>query len=387
MTPVTATASTAVIREQVKDLKRQLNDQRKETADLKLKLAEDPTPTVAQQLARSANAETSLQNAIEELRDEEQEMLKRMDNGSGAGAVDLSGLLGDRLSDPSFMADLARRVHTTQRIDVDLGDVDREVAMGWTGSRLAQVPAVLAPTPGMRQVATDRIVSPMVPTRWIDMIASFPLDAPSFLYAREVSAPGAPAPTAPLAIKPQIGFTYEDVEAVPATVAGWLKMARQTGADQPMLWSHVGTRLPQRVRDAIEYESLSGTGAVSDQTGKPGIVGLLNTSGVAQETVAAGGLVADQIIEAIADVLMVGATPNVCALHPRDWAALMTTKAQGSGEYVCIAVSGHRAADLERHPGARRRDPSGPDPRRRHQRADVAVARGREHPDLRQRRR
>ena len=48
----------------------------------------------------------------------------------------------------------------------------------------------------------------------------------------------------------------------------------------------------------------------------------------------AGAMVPDAIIEAIVDVLMIGAVPNVCALHPRDWGALVSGKSAGSGDYL-----------------------------------------------------
>lgn len=48
----------------------------------------------------------------------------------------------------------------------------------------------------------------------------------------------------------------------------------------------------------------------------------------------AGELVPDAIIDAITTTLVIGAVPNVCALNPVDWAALLKTKSAGSQEYV-----------------------------------------------------
>lgn len=323
---------TADVRQQLRDLRGRLKEQRDETATLRERFAEDGSRASSQQLARSVNAEADIKAEIEELQSQERGLLKQLSGGNG---VDASGPLGEQLADPGFAGELAKLATNTARIgDLSLGDIDRETCMGWTGRALA-ANGLVTPTPGMTQSQLQRVVPlPTAPPRFLDLVPSTSLESGSFAYAQEVSASGGPAPTVPMAVKPSVDFSYQDAEANPATIAGWVKIARQTLADVPTLAAVIQTRLLARTQLALETEVLSGDGSVSDRTGKPGIVGLLGTTGVAVVTPTGSEPVPDSIIDAITDVLMVGAVPNVCAINPRDWATLLKTKSSGSGEYV-----------------------------------------------------
>ncbi len=325
--------TTRDVRAQLSQLRKQQTAQRYETARLREQFADTGSREDSLAVAKSVNAEADLKNEIEDLQGQERQMLAQQ--GSGVDGVNVNGPLGEQLADPAFAGELAKLGHTSARIgDLSLGDLDRETCIGWTGRALAQT-GLVTPTAGMTQAQLSRVIPlPTPPPRFSDLVPSAPLEAPSFAFAQETASTGGPAPTAPMALKPAVDFSYVDAEATPGTIAGWVKIARQTLSDVPALADVIQRRLLTRTQLALEHEILSGDGSVSDRTGKPGIVGLLATTGLASVTPDAGDLVPDSIIDAIVDTLMIGAVPNVCAINPRDWSTLLKTKSAGSQEYI-----------------------------------------------------
>ena len=328
---VTAPVSTANVRRQLGDLRQRLAEQRAETARLRENFADDGSHDTSRQLARSLNVEAALKAEIEDLRAQEQSIL-----GQYGGGFNGTSTLGDRLADAAFMGELAKMAHSTARLgDVPIGEIAREDVMAWIGRNLAAATGTVTPTPGMGQVAVTRVVPyPTPETTFISLIPTQPLDAPSMAYAQEVRAAGGPAPTPPGAIKPAVDLSYVDAEATPETIAGYTKVQRQTLSDVPTLQTVIETRLTDALRTALEAEVISGDGAVSDQPGKPGIVGLLNTSGIAAPPITGGTPLLDAIRKAKTAVRTVGGVPNFVAINEADAEAIELTKSTGSGEYV-----------------------------------------------------
>lgn len=325
------TPSTRDVRAHLAEMRKRRTEQRRETASLRERAAEDPSHAAATLVVKSRNAEDELTAQIENLEAKERAMLGQI--GRGVSGVDVTGPIGEQFADPAFAQSLERLSGGSSRIvDVSLGEIDRETLMGWTGRALA---AGFAPTPGMGQAGMAEVVPLQAPpTTFLDLLPSFPLEASSYPFVQRLSGGVKPAPTAPEATKPQIDANYQDAEATPATIAGFIKVPRQSLADVVGLAAEVQTDLVRETRTALETELMSGTGAVSDRTGKPGIVGLLNTTGVAAVAQQTGEQVADALLDAIVDALVIGARPNVIAMNPTDWATLLKSKSSGSGEYV-----------------------------------------------------
>ena len=237
-------STTSAVREQLRGLRERLAQQRRQVAMLREEFAEDPTREASSRLAQSVNGRDELQQQIERLQEQEKEMLGQIDHhANGAEAV---GSVGEQLADPAFAAELAKYAHTSARMgDVTLGEVDRSMLVGWTGKSLAQT-GVITPTSGMTQTAMQRIVPlPTAPPSFLDLVASrLPSIFRAFRSCRRCRRPApGPAPTAPMALKPAVSFEYQDAEATPATIAGYVKIARQTLADVPMLSAIVERRL------------------------------------------------------------------------------------------------------------------------------------------------
>jgi hypothetical protein len=265
-----------------------------------------------------------------ELRDEEATYLGLIGQGApnGDGGSALS-----RLDDPDFRRHLSSLAFSSAHFEETVAQYSPEEVAGWTG-RSIQAASVAPPTPGMLQGPFQRVVPfPTAPTSFLDLVPTMVMEYPSFPYAQETLPTTQPAVTAPGAAKTAVDFLYNDAEASPETIAGYIKQNRQTLADVGMLGGLIQTRLMTRLLHVLETQVLSGTGSVSDRTGKSGIVGLLNTTGVAAIAPTAGDVSPDHILDAIVSVLVAGAQPNVVALNPSDWATQLKGKATGSGEY------------------------------------------------------
>ncbi len=303
------------------------------------------SPEVGRRLAQAVNTQAELHAQIEELAERRRALLHQA--SPGGGAVNLSAPLAEQLADPTFTGELARLANSRTRIgDMVLGEVPREEVIAWSGGALGGLGGIRADTTtypvdaslGMTGAPLQRTIPLLQPQpRFLDLVPSMGMEWPSFPYAQEVAVPqpqgGGPAPTVPLALKPEVEFQFQDAIANPVTIAGFTKMARQAIMDVPMLASVLQNRLMFKTRQALEAQVLSGTGEVSDRTGQPGIIGLLNTPGVATISVESGENDIDAVLDAVTNAMIAGANPNAIALNPLDWAAMLKEKSAGSGEY------------------------------------------------------
>lgn len=255
-------------------------------------------------------------------------------NRNASGSTDLVVF-----NDPEFkreIRDVATSTSRSKRCDIELAHFPPETVASWTGKSLAAAP-VAPPTPGMEQPAMTRMVPyPTPPTSFLDVVPSATTERPADLFGQEVSTGAGPAPAAPGSVKPLVGLEYVDVEATSETIAGYMKMNRQTLDDIAGLQQMAQYRMMTFLRQELEHEVLVGTGAVSDITGKAGIVGVLNQTGLGSVPVGSGTgwLPPDDILDGIVTCLVSGARPNIVVMNHVDWATLMKTKSAGSGEYL-----------------------------------------------------
>ncbi len=332
-------------RQRAAELRDQLKAQQDRVGRLRMEFAESGSQVTLTRVTEEVNKFDRLKGELGDIEAAERQMLGTLGDSlvggapSGSFKVDPTGPMADQLGNPEFADVMARMAHTSAHIgDVQIGAIPREHVAQWTGRSLAAGNGgLVVPTSGMSQGPFDRTV-PLLqpPTTFLDLVGSVTMDYPSVPYAQEIPVPGGsgPAPTAPGAIKPGVDFAYQDAEANPATIAGWVKINRQTLADVLQLGAIIQNRLMFRTRQALEREVLSGDGSVSDRTGKPGIVGLLETTGIASLDQAADEMLPDALIDGITTLLVSGAQPNVIAMNPLDRAALLKTKSGGSIEYV-----------------------------------------------------
>lgn len=294
--------------------------------------APDTSSPGFKRLSRAVERLEEINKEFEQVEKEENDLVFG-GNGNGNGA---SGTTLAVFNDPDFRRELASYANKSGQFNLTLANFDPGTVASWTGKSLAA--ATAPPTSGMDQPAMTRMVPyPTPPTSFLDVVPSTTTERPSTLFGQEQPATGTgPAPAAPGSVKPIIGLEYLDVEATSETIAGYMKMDRQSLDDIVGLQQMAQNRMMTLLRQELEREVLSGDGSVSDVTGKAGMVGLLNQTGLGSVPVGsgAGWLPPDDILDAIVTCLVSGARPNIVVMNQVDWASLMKTKASGSGEYV-----------------------------------------------------
>jgi HK97 family phage major capsid protein len=169
------------------------------------------------------------------------------------------------------------------------------------------------------------------PLRFLDLIPTGTTDSNSIEYVQVQAIPGTTGPVAEGAVKPEAGLTLGDAVAPVRTIAGWIKVNRQSMDDAAGLATLINTLLPYDVRRKIENQVLAGDGTGQNLTG------ILNQTGLGAPTFVAGDNPADAILRAMTVVILSDADPNFVAAHPLTWQdILLMREDQGArtGQYL-----------------------------------------------------
>lgn len=207
-----------------------------------------------------------------------------------------------------------------------LGEVvSREAFKAALGS--ADVGNLIAPQDmGFRQL-------PLRPLRLLDLLPVGNTASPSIDYVQEVSTVVGAAEVAEGALKPEIGVDFVDASASVRTIAGWIKINKQTLADAPVLRGFIDTRLRYKVRQRLEAQVLAGDGAGNN------IRGILNITGVQAPAPVVGESGIDALHHGIVAVQLADHEPSFIGLHPLDWEPIRLQRddsgaAAGTGGYL-----------------------------------------------------
>ena len=340
------TLTTRDVRAQLADLRGQRRTAEDTLAEARTTFSDEGTQTALSQVTRAQNALDSIRSQITDLEEQQRGVLGRIVRNGGIGE-NVAGLgggsLAERFRDPGYAAEMRALASSTAAIppgSLRLADVQPHEVAAWTGRLLAESNGNGAA--GLTTVSPDVGLGAIVqlPTRqarFLDVVPSRVLDQSGTVeYIREVAGDGGPAPVELMQIKPAIGLDFEDAEAVPTTIAGWTKVSRLWLSDFDQLDAAIRGRLMALTGLALETEVLSGDGTVSDRTGKPGLVGLLNTTGLGEVQAAgdSGPEWLQAILQGRVTVEASGGQANFAALNLQDWATLMATTTSGSGEFL-----------------------------------------------------
>lgn len=220
---------------------------------------------------------------------------------------------------------------------VDIGEVaDRDLVGAYLSGRVAAGPLPAA-TPGpigtfAGGVPVDYrgIVPPMLqPLSLLDLIPTGTTDSNTVDYVQVTGLPLGAAETAELALKPELGFATSDQQAPVRTIAGWIKLARQALADIAGLGTFINTQIPYAVRYRLLQQLVGGDGSGVN------LKGIYNTTGVLAPAHTVNFNAADDVLNAVTQILLSGAEPNFVAMHPVDYQTLALTKST-TGNYIYV---------------------------------------------------
>lgn len=323
-----------------KDLRIRLQAAHEKVSNLRLNAGEGGVSY--RDAAEAANERDRLVMEMNDLDAGRQALLGHLSpNGPARGAAndfDPNGVMADQFQDPAFAEMMNRLAGTSTRIpQQEIGQIPREDLVGMTGGALqASTGGIVTPTPGM---GGGTYPGPFVPllqpqNTILGLIPSGTTDAASFPYVQEIPSSGdpGPAPVAPGTTKPAAGIAYQDAVAHVSTIAGWVKLNKQSAQDSAQLQPAIQSRLLFKLLQNVLNQVIAGTGSVSDVTGQPGLTGLLATSNILTVD-GAGKPEADAILNGIAACLTLGAAPNLVVLSIADWVKLLQTKTT-TGEYI-----------------------------------------------------
>jgi hypothetical protein len=323
--------------DRLRDLRRQLADQRKESARAREELASDPTPENSMSLARSLNAEAEQKAVIEDLEaGHKVDMRRRYSTNGGAGGI--SGELEASFTrDPGTLEELQSLVSSGTRFgEFNLGQfMSRDRLMtrfgsiardDWRSGRMAADPTVsesalsrLGPYQGIvSQLRRELTLMDLIPTAT--------MEGNSFIATTEGGSFAGAAETAELQLAPDADITLTDFTVYARRITAYFKCAREVLDDVPGLADTLDRRLIYGVQLRIENQLLNGDG-----TGE-NLLGILNTTGIGAPASGSGDTAnMDLVANGIANVRASNAIPTGVVMNPHDAIAAAKAKASTSG--------------------------------------------------------
>lgn len=153
------------------------------------------------------------------------------------------------------------------------------------------------------------------------------LTAPSITYYVEKLKEGAFEAVAEGGLKPQLHYTYDQVNDALTKIAGRIKINDEMAEDLPFLVSEINGRLLYDLVMFEEQQLLNGSGTA------PQLRGLLNRAGVQTESAANNTDNADAIFRALTKVqTATGLTADGIVINPLDYQSLRLSK-DANGQY------------------------------------------------------
>lgn len=200
---------------------------------------------------------------------------------------------------------LERAAKTSGRFgQIDLGAIaSREAMAAEIGS---------GDVAGLIQPDRRGLVQPIYrPLRLLDVLPSGTTNSNLVEYVQVTELPEDAAETSEGRLKPEESLGLEDADAPIRTIAGWLKVRKQTLADAAGLQSLIDTSLRYDVRRRLEAQVIAGDGSGEN------IQGILETPNVLEPSVS--GSDADRVHQGITAVRLANLEPSVVILNPLDW--------------------------------------------------------------------
>jgi HK97 family phage major capsid protein len=184
-----------------------------------------------------------------------------------------------------------------------------------------QLPAQLMP----------QVLGPIHENRLLDRLPVQPTTAASIEYIRHTSTTGAAAVVAEGAVKPELVFNIDQLEARPQKIAAHTAVSYEILSDWAPFVGYVQGELFREIIDTENGELLNGAGTTGH------LSGLLHTSGILTHAVdTANDEMPLDAIELSIATMRVGAAlaePDLLVLNPLTWSAIRRSK-DSQGRYL-----------------------------------------------------
>lgn len=166
---------------------------------------------------------------------------------------------------------------------------------------------------GLIQPDRRGLIPPLFrPLTLLDLLPSGTTDSNLIEYVQATTLPSAAAETAPGAAKPEQALGFTDASAAVRTIAGWIKVRKQTLADAAGLRAFIDQTLRYDVLRRLEGQVLAGDGIGQN------IRGILNTTGILDAPGALGESEADLLHHGIVALQLANHIPGAIVLNPLD---------------------------------------------------------------------
>lgn len=169
-------------------------------------------------------------------------------------------------------------------------------------------------------------VAPQRPLDILDLVSTGTTDSNSIEYTQSSGINSGALEVAEGALKPELDLTFTDADAPVRTIAGWLKLRKQTLSDAPALRSFVDGQLRYAVRRRLNDQVANGNG-----TGQ-NLRGILQTTGRQVPTVTATQNLLDRLLRGITVILLTDQAANGVAVNPLQWEQILTLRDRSGGE-------------------------------------------------------
>ncbi len=177
-------------------------------------------------------------------------------------------------------------------------------------------------------VRSDLLVGAVTrPIQVTDLIPSFPINQPSFVYMLETTRTHAAAEKAEGTAYPESTFVWEEQTSAVRKIADSIPVTDEQLEDEQQIQSLLDSRLSFGVRQRLDLQILVGDGT------PPNLEGINNVTGI--QTQALG---ADDRISAFAKALTLvrftgRASPSGAVFHPNDWQEYVLLK-NSNGDFL-----------------------------------------------------
>ncbi len=213
-----------------------------------------------------------------------------------------------------YSADAYAEMLRTGNWGFDLGAQGNVFAAGGDITMSPTDPARYGPYFGVVSQLRRRLsILDLIPTVTADVGASF-------FYSQETGSFDTALETAELSLKPEADEQATAAQVVFATIAHYIKIARQALQDIPVYGQTLASRLTYGVNLRLENQILGGDGSGAN------ILGILNTTGIGDVAFASGTPLADLVQQGIVTLQQSYAQPQAVVINPATWASIQAVK-------------------------------------------------------------